>query len=125
VHHSDGKLNFLNQQLDIFRKQADAVNSGDLITAKTTGVQLKRSMKALVDVVCQYRKDRVYSISEKQTVERMVSEMKVLHESALKQLKVRKSRLAELLFEFRKGKNLLSGYHSGRRTGSRLFDMAG
>jgi hypothetical protein len=125
VHHSDGTIDFLNLQLDLFRRNANAVNNGDLITAKITADQLKRSVEALVEVINKRRSEDVCYDSDKQTVEHIVSEMKTLHESALAQLNVRKSRLAELLFEFRKGKNLLTGYRSGRKTDNRLFDMAG
>jgi len=125
VRHSTGHINFLNLQLDLFRRNADAINNGDLVTAKTTADQIKRSVKVLAEVINNYRSEGMCYDSDKQTVEQMVSEMKSLHDSALTQLNTRKSHLAELLFEFRKGKNLLTGYLSGRKTDNRLFDMAG
>ncbi|MCF7809426.1 hypothetical protein K9N50_00405 [bacterium] len=125
MRHSNSYIDFLNLQLDLFRRNADAINKGDLITAKTTADQLKRSVKALAEIINNYRCKDVSYDGDKQTVEQMVSEMKFLHNSALAKLNTKKNQLAELLSEFRRGKNLLTGYRSGRKTDNRLFDMAG
>ena len=125
MHNRDGSLDFVRQQRDIFRLQSQAIDRGDLVAAKTAGDQLNRSMSGLVQVVNLSRNGGSFTTSEKEDIEQLVAEMKSLRESAIDRLNTRRKHLSELLHEFRKGRQLLTRYQSGRKSGGRLFDITG
>ncbi len=120
-----GTLDFIRFQLEIFHVQSDAIKRGDLVAAKTAGNQLSKSLPGLIQLVNHSRNGGKVSEIEKEDIERMVSEMKTLQKSSTESLNLRKDNLAQLLNEFRKGRKLLNRYSSGRKSGSKLFDMVG
>lgn len=120
-----GTVGFIHQQLDIFRRQSKAIERGDLTQAKTAGDQLRRSMSGLVQVVHLSRNGGSFSPAEKDDIELMLAEIKSLQETSIKRIESRRDDLAELLVEFRKGRQLLTRYRSPRRSGGKFFDITG
>ncbi|HHE46862.1 MAG TPA: hypothetical protein ENL08_04060 [Bacteroidetes bacterium] len=120
-----GAMEFVQRQLGIFRQQYEAVARGDLVAAKSAGDQLLQSLPGLVQIVNHSRNGGQFSASERESLERIVAEIKTLLQDANKCILAKRQELAELLFEFRRGRQLLTGYRSGRDSGGRLFEVIG
>ena len=125
MHNRNGSLDFVRQQRDIFRLQSQAIDRGDLVAAKTAGDQLNLSMSGLVQIISLSRNGGSFTTMEKDNIEQLVVEMKSLRESAIDRLNTRRKHLSELLHEFRKGRQLLTRYQSGKKSGGRFFDITG
>lgn len=120
-----GLLGFAARQLEFFQKQAVAVERGDIVAAKVACDQIKRSLPALSRLVHQNREGGIESLEASQELNRMVEEMKKLHQKAVDVLTSSFGQLAQLLQEFRKGQQLLSHYKSGREVNYKFFDICG
>ena len=121
----DGALDFVRRQFEILRRQCNAIEHGDLVTARTAGNQLKRSTPALMRLVRRKRGAQGTADGEAETIEGIVAEMKGLVEKATTRLVSSRDNMAQLLLEFRRGRQVLAHYHSGRKAESRLFDIRG
>ena len=122
---TNGTMDFVHQQLELFRRQSEAIQRGDLIAAKSAGDQLQRSVPGLIQIVNLSRNGGTFTELEKESIEQIVSEIKILQENAHSQILSKKEHLSELLHEFRRGRQLLTGYRSGSDVGGRFFDMVG
>jgi hypothetical protein len=125
VPDTGGTMDFVHQQLELFRRQSEAIQRGDLVAAKSTGDQLQRSVPGLIQIVNLSRNGGSFTELEKESIEQIVGEIKILQENTHRQIISRKEHLSELLHEFRRGRQLLTGYRSGSDVGGRLFDMVG
>ncbi len=123
--NGNGTLDFVRQQLDILRRQCTAIDHGDLVAARTAGNQLRRSMPGFMRLMRQNRDGAGMADCEEEAIEEMVVEMRGLVEKATARLTSSRDNMAQLLQEFRRGRQILTCYHSGRRRSNRLFDMRG
>ncbi len=120
-----GTLDFVQRQVELFRRQSEAIQRGDLVAAKSASDQLQRSVPGLVQIVNLSRNGGSFTELEKEFIERIFYEIKILQKNTHRQILSKKEQLSELLHEFRRGRQLLTGYRSGRDSGGKFFDMVG
>jgi len=125
VHNPAAAVEFVRRQLEIFRAQAEAIARGDLIVARTTSDQLRRSLPGLVQIVELSRNGGGFNNAEKEIISQTIAEIKFLHASANSCLTSKRDKLDDLLCEFRRGRQLINGYRSGAPSGGKLFEMIG
>ncbi len=123
---TESYLRFIKQQLELFRKQHSALDRSDHVAARTFADQLGSMLPGLIRAVKHSRKllgsgNRV----QIEQLEGMISEMRSLHKKSMLSLFKSKDNLAQLLRENKVGRQVLSGYRSGRRTGNKLFEFVG
>ena len=122
---AEGAVDFVRRQLELMRRQCEAIGRGDLEAARAVSDQLNHTLPGLARIVSEIRDKAAGGCEDGDGVLGMVREMKSLQEGAAESLAASRDQLAHLLHDTRRGRQLLSRYHSGRRTEHRLFDICG
>jgi hypothetical protein len=115
------RLRFIQAQLTLARQQALAIEAGKYGEAVSIGKKLARSgaqlSRLLEIVVSEGSKD-----DEARAIKSAAAEILQIQEQLLGTLEPARDRLAELLRELHRGRQLLSHYRSNRLRNNKYFD---
>ncbi|MBM3326386.1 MAG: hypothetical protein FJY65_05330 [Calditrichaeota bacterium] len=115
-------VEFVQTQLELMQEHRAAVEREDLTVAGLLHNQLRRALPGLARLIRNSRRQAASNPEARQILE-LAGQLHYISQSAIERLQNAQRRLAEVLHELKRGRQVLSVYRTGMPAPSALFEI--